>query len=63
MTTDDHSDEKVTSTITLFSEGNDDPYDVKIFYDRSFKTYLVVDADSPLLQGVSLVSKEVAAAA
>lgn len=60
QTTDNKSDDKVTTTITLFSEGDTDPYDVKIFYDCTFGTYVVLDADSPLLQGVS-VAKEVAA--
>jgi hypothetical protein len=48
--TDDKADDKVTSTITLVSAGHDDPYNVKIFYDRTFGTYCVVDANSPLLQ-------------
>ena len=62
QTTDNRSDDKVTTTITLFSQGNNDPYDVKIFYDRTFGTYLIIDADSPLLKGVG-VSKEVPALA
>ncbi len=51
--TDSQMDDKITSTITLFSEGLDDKYDVKIFYDCTFGTYLVVNSDSPALQGVS----------
>jgi hypothetical protein len=43
--------EKLTSTITFFSEGANDPYDVKILYDNTFGTYAILDADSPLLVG------------
>ena len=57
QTTDNKSEDKVTTTITLFSQGNNDPYDVKIFYDRTFGTYLIIDADSPLLQGVSVAEE------
>jgi hypothetical protein len=53
--TDDKTDNKVTSTITLVSSGHDDPYDVKIFYDRTFGTYCVVDANSPLLQPANIL--------
>ncbi|MGB7720144.1 MAG: hypothetical protein WBL65_09605 [Bryobacteraceae bacterium] len=51
--TDSQTDDKITSTITLFSEGLDDKYDVKIFYDCTFGTYLVVNSNSPALQGIS----------
>jgi hypothetical protein len=51
-TTDDKSDDKVTSTVTFFSQGADDPYDVKIFYDCTFGTYMILNSDSPALQGV-----------
>jgi len=50
--TDSQMDDKVTSTITLFSQGLDDKYDVKIFYDCTFGTYLVVNSNSPALQGI-----------
>jgi hypothetical protein len=56
QSTDDKTDVKVTSTITLVSSGHDDPYNVKIFYDNTFGTYCVVDANSPLLQGSSVLS-------
>jgi hypothetical protein len=62
-TTDSKSEDKVTCTITLFSEGVDDPYDVKIFYDRTFGTYAILDASSPLLQGVYVGREAVAAPA
>jgi hypothetical protein len=52
---DDKADDKITSTITLFSTGLDDPYDVKIFYDNTFGTYAILDSNSPLLQGVVIV--------
>ena len=54
-TTDDKSDDKITSTVTLFSQGVDDPYDVKIFYDCTFGTYMTLNSDSPALRGVSVV--------
>jgi hypothetical protein len=54
-TTDDKSDDKITSTVTFFSQGVDDPYDVKMFYDRTFGTYMILDSDSSALQGVSVV--------
>jgi hypothetical protein len=54
-TTDDKSEDKITSTITFFSQGVDDPYDVKMFYDCTFGTYIVLNSDSPALQGVSVV--------
>lgn len=54
-TTDDKSDDKITSTVTFFSRGVDDPYDVKIFYDCTFGTYMILNSDSPALRGVSVV--------
>jgi hypothetical protein len=54
-TTDDKTDDKVASTITFFSQGVDDPYDVKIFYDCTFGTYMTLNSDSPALRGVSVV--------
>jgi len=56
QTTDDKADDKITSTVTFFSEGANDPYNVKIFYDNTFGTYLVLDANSPALQGTTIVS-------
>lgn len=50
---DDKSDDKLTSTITLFSSGVDDSYDVKVFYDCTFGTYLVLDSNSAALQGTT----------
>ena len=61
-TTDDKSDDKITSTITFFSQGVDDPYDVKIFYDCTFGTYLVLNSNSPALQGVGGVLGDIQAA-
>jgi hypothetical protein len=54
-TTDDKTEDKVTSTVTFFSQGVDDPYDVKLFYDCTFGTYIILNSDSPALQGVSVV--------
>jgi hypothetical protein len=51
QSTDDKVDDKITSTVTFFSTGLDDPFDVKIFKDVTFETYAIVDSDSPLLQG------------
>ena len=52
---DNKSDDKLTSTLTLFSQGADDPYDVRIFYDCTFGTYLALDANSPALRGLEIV--------
>jgi len=52
--TDDKSDDKVVSTITLYSQNNDDKYDVKIFYDNLFGTYVVLDSNSSALKGIEL---------
>jgi len=56
QSTDNKMDDKVTSTITLYSAGGDDPYDVKIFYDRTFGTYAILNSDSPLLKGGTLAN-------
>jgi hypothetical protein len=63
---DTKTSEKLTSTITFFSEGANDPYDVKIFYDNTFGTYAILDADSPLLVGspaINAMATEVSGAA
>ena len=59
--TDDKKEDKVSCQVTLYSTGVDDPYDVKLFYDNTFGTYVILDTDSPLLQGSAGV-KEVAVA-
>jgi hypothetical protein len=48
---DTRSEDKLTSTLTMNSEGVDDPYDIRIFYDCTFGTYLALDANSPALKG------------
>jgi hypothetical protein len=48
---DDKSDDKVTATVTFFSEGADDPYNVLLFYDNTFGTYAILDVNSSLLVG------------
>jgi len=58
QTTDLKTEEKIVSTVTMFSQGPDDPYDIKIFYDTTFKTYVIVDANSPTLQGVNVISAQ-----
>jgi len=55
---DNKMDDKITSTITVFSAGFDDPYDVKIFYDHTFGTYAILNSDSPLLQGITVINQE-----
>jgi hypothetical protein len=50
-TTDDKSDETITNTITMFSQGSEDAYDLQIYYDRLFGTLVPVPTGSPLLQG------------
>ena len=59
--TDDKVEDKITSTITLVSQGLDDPYDVKIFYDNTFGTYAIVNSNSPALQGITLAGNLAAA--
>jgi hypothetical protein len=51
--TDEKTDEKITCTVTFFSQGIDDKYDVKNFHDILLGTFLVVDSNSPALQGTS----------
>lgn len=51
QTTDNRTDDKTSCQVTLYSTGLDDPYDVKLFYDNTFGTYVILDASSPLLQG------------
>jgi hypothetical protein len=52
---DTKTDDKLTSSLTLFSQGADDAYDVKIFYDCTFGTYIALDANSPALKGTEIV--------
>jgi hypothetical protein len=58
QTTDNKTEDKVVTTITLVSEGLDDPYDVKIFYDNPFGTYAIVNSSSPVLQGGTVPTLE-----
>ncbi len=55
QTIDSKSDDKLTSTLTLFSQGADDAYNVKIFYDCTFGTYLALDANSAALKGSDIL--------
>jgi hypothetical protein len=57
QTVDTSSDDKIVSTITMFSTGAADAYDIKIFYDNTFGTYAIVDADSAALQGGTLANE------
>jgi hypothetical protein len=50
-TTDNKTEDKITSTVTFFSEGADDAYDVKFFYDCTFGTYLTLNSNSTALIG------------
>jgi hypothetical protein len=54
-TVDTKDEVNLTSTVTFFSDGLDDPYDAKNFYDYTFGTYAYLPPDSPFLQGVSIV--------
>jgi hypothetical protein len=56
QTIDTKSDDKLTSTVTFFSTGLDDPYDSLNFYDYTFGTYAYLPPNSPFLQGVSTVN-------
>jgi hypothetical protein len=55
MTKDEKSDETITNSVTMLSQGNDDPYDIMMYYDQLFGTLMPVPANSPLLQGISIV--------
>jgi hypothetical protein len=55
-TVDTKDEVKLTSTVTFFSQGLDDKYDAKNFYDYTFGTYAYVPPDSPFLQGASVVN-------
>jgi hypothetical protein len=61
-TTGTKTDEKITDTAAFFSAGADDPYDVKIFYDRLFGTLVFVDRNSPALTGIAAVRQRTFAA-
>src|SRR6202044_2984186 len=37
-TTDSKTDEAITNTITMYSQGPNDPYDMQIYYDQLFGT-------------------------
>jgi hypothetical protein len=54
--TDISNEEKVTNTVTLYSGGPDDPYDVLIFFDRTFSTYLYASKGAAVLQGGQVVT-------
>ena len=56
-TIDTKDEVKLTSTVTFFSGGLDDPYDSKNFYDYTFGTYAYVSPNSPFLQGVAVVNE------
>lgn len=56
-TVDTKDEVKLTSSVTFFSQGLDDEYDSKNFYDYAFGTYAYVPPDSVFLQGVSLVNE------
>lgn len=51
-TVDDKSDETITNTITMVSQGDGDTYDIQIYYDQLFGTIVPVPTDSLVLQGV-----------
>jgi hypothetical protein len=55
QTVDIKTDDRIVSTITFVSEGLEDPYDVKIFKDFTFGSYVIVDSNSPALQGGTAV--------
>jgi hypothetical protein len=60
-TIDTKDEVKLTSTVTFFSQGLDDEYDAKNFYDYTFGTYAYVPPDSPFLQGLSNANEAEAA--
>jgi hypothetical protein len=49
------NEEKITNSVALFSQDSTDPYDVMIFYDKTFGTFLYAPKGSPVLQGGSVV--------
>lgn len=55
-TVDIKTDDKIVSTITFVAEDAEDMYDVKIFKDLTFGTYVIVDSNSPALQGTTVVN-------
>ncbi|HEY4076052.1 MAG TPA: hypothetical protein VGM26_03890 [Rhizomicrobium sp.] len=52
QTTETSLENALSTTLRLYSAGNADVYDVKFFEDLLLKTYVILDADSPLLHGV-----------
>ena len=55
QSSDVQNEEKITNSVALFSQDATDPYDVMIFYDKTFGTFLYAPKGSPVLQGVSVV--------
>jgi hypothetical protein len=51
QTTDIKTELKVANTINIFSQDSTDPFDMMIFIDRSFGTYLYAEKGSSVLQG------------
>jgi hypothetical protein len=51
QTTDIKTDLKIANSVSLFSQDSTDPFDVMIFTDRSFGTYLYAEKGSSVLQG------------
>ncbi|HXK02177.1 MAG TPA: hypothetical protein VMS37_07225 [Verrucomicrobiae bacterium] len=52
LASDVQNEEVITNSVALFSQDATDPYDVLIFYDTTFGTYLYVTKGSPVLQGI-----------
>jgi len=50
------TDYKVTNTVTMVSQDQNDKYDIKFFYDRTFKTFAFCRPDDPALQGLSVTA-------
>jgi hypothetical protein len=49
---DEQNEEKITNSVALFSQDATDPYDVMIFYDKTFGTFLYASKGSSVLQGI-----------
>jgi hypothetical protein len=50
------NEQKITNSVALFSQDATDPYDVLIFYDNTFGTFVYAPKNSAVLQGGAVVS-------
>jgi hypothetical protein len=55
VTSDQKTDATVTNTVTMFSAGINDPYNINLYYDTFSQTIVPVDVNSQVIKGVTVV--------